>query len=213
MDIYWYGQSCIKIKGKTAAAVFDPFDPDYTGLKLPKDLACDFALITHDHKDHNNKAVIPQDAVIISGPGEYEIKGVAVTGVHVDHDESGGAERGKNTIYNLSIDGLNIIHLGDLGHKLTEEQVEEIGKADILFIPVGGVYTIDSKQATEVVAQLEPRLVIPIHYRLPGLKFPLEDVENFLKEMGVEKTEPQSKLTITKDKLPEEPEIFVISKS
>jgi L-ascorbate metabolism protein UlaG (beta-lactamase superfamily) len=214
MDIYWGGQSLFRIKGKNATLVIDPFDPETVGLKLPKDLASDIVLKTHDHPDHNNIKAIPGEPILVSGPGEYDIKGVAITGVYAPHDDKNGAERGKNTAYNLNMEGLNIVHLGDLGVPLTEEQVQEIGACDILMIPVGGVYTIDAKTATEVVSQLEPRIILPMHYGgLPGFKIPLEPVENFLKEMGVESVEPQPKLTITKDKLPDEPQVVILNKT
>jgi L-ascorbate metabolism protein UlaG (beta-lactamase superfamily) len=213
MDIYWGGQALFKIKGKNATVVIDPFDPETIGLKLPKDLEADMVLRTHEHPDHNNLAAIPGNPIQVLGPGEYDIKGVAITGVSVFHDDKKGEERGKNTVYHINIEGLNIVHLGDLGHVLTEEQVQEIGECDILMVPVGSVYTIDAKAASEVVSQLEPKIILPMHYGgLPGFEIPLEPLENFLKEMGVENPNPQPKLSITKDKLPEEPQVVILNK-
>jgi L-ascorbate metabolism protein UlaG (beta-lactamase superfamily) len=212
MDIYWGGQALFKIKGKSATAIIDPFDPGTVGLKLPKDLEADVALKTHDHPDHNNLAAVTGNPLQITGPGEYEIKGIAIVGIQVYHDSQKGEERGKNTIYNLEIDGLNIVHLGDLGHVLSDDQVQEVGNVDILMVPVGGTYTIDAKLASEVVSQLEPRIILPMHYGIPGLKYELEPVDNFLKEMGVESPTPQAKLSITKDKLPEEPAVILLNK-
>lgn len=212
MEITWFGQACFRLKGKTASVIIDPFDPDIVGLKLPKDLTCDIALQTHDHPDHNFLKAIPPNALKITGPGEYEAKSIAISAISVFHDNKEGTERGKNIVYNVEIDGLNIVHLGDLGHFLTQEQLDAIGNCDILLIPVGGTYTIDSKRATEVVSQLEPKIVIPMHYALEGLKFPLESVENFLKEMAAENIEAQPKLSITKDKLPEELQVVLLSK-
>lgn len=213
MDIYWYGQAMFKLKGKSATVIIDPFDSEFVGLKLPKDMDANIAVRTHDHKDHSNLEAVTGDPIKISGPGEYEIKGISVTGIGLFHDSKEGQERGKNTIYNITIDNLNIVHLGDLGHVLTEDQAEEVGNCDILLIPVGSVFTIDAKMASEVVSQLEPRIIIPMHYKVEGLKFDLEPVENFLKEMGVESPQPQPKLSITKDKLPEEPQVVVLNKS
>lgn len=213
MDIYFYGQACFKLKGRTATVFIDPYKEEFTGLKLPRDLSADVALSTHGHDDHNNLAVITDSVLRVTGPGEYEVKGVSITGIATFHDKENGAARGKNTVYNISIDGLNIVHLGDLGHALSEDQIEEIGSTDILLVPVGSVYTIDAKGASDVVSQLEPKIVIPMHYRLPGLKFELEPVENFLKEMGFEKVEPLPKLSITKDKLPDELQVVVLNKS
>lgn len=212
MDIYFYGQACFKLKGKTATVFIDPYKEEFTGLKLPKDLSATVAVSTHDHDDHNNLDSITDSELKISGPGEYEVGGVSITGVATYHDTEKGAQRGKNTVYNISVDGLNIVHLGDLGEKLTEEQIDEIGSTDILLVPVGSVYTIDAKVASDVVSQLEPRIVIPMHYALPGLKFELEPVENFLKEMGFDSAEPQPKLSVTRDKLPTELQVVVLNK-
>lgn len=218
MDIYWNGQACFKLKGKNGSVIIDPFDPEFTGLKLPKDLTADFVLSSHSHQDHNNTSVVKsssgENARVFNGPGEYEVKGVVVTGIDSFHDNSNGSERGKNIIFHILIDNLNIVHLGDLGQeRLTEEQLGQIGQTDILLVPVGGVYTIDSKIASNIVSQLEPSIIIPMHYNIEGLKFDLEPVDNFLKEMSAESTTPIPKLTITKDKLPEEPQVIVLSKT
>lgn len=203
-----------KLKGKNATVIIDPFNPDFIGLKYPKDVEADIVLKTHDHGDHNNVSAVSGDPKIFDGPGEYESKGVIVTAVASFHDKTQGSERGKNVIFNVNIDGLNIVHLGDLGQaELTEEQVAEIDMTDILLVPVGSVFTINAKEAAGIVAQLEPRIVIPMHYAEPGLKVELEPVENFLKEMGTEGAVPEAKLSITKDKLPEETQVIVLSKT
>lgn len=213
MDITWYGQSCFKIKGKNVSVVIDPYDPEVLGLKLPKELEADIVLKTHDHPDHNNLSVVP-GAKMFDGPGEYESKGAIITGVASYHDKSQGTERGANVIYHIMIDDLRIVHLGDLGQdNLTEAQIQEIDQTDILLIPVGSTYTINAKEASNIVSQLEPKIVIPMHYMLPGLKFNLDPVENFLKEMGAEGTVVEAKLSITKDKLPEETQVVLLSKS
>lgn len=213
MDIYWGGQALFKLKGKKAAVIIDPYKEDFTGLKLPKDLSCDVVLSTHNHDDHNNTRGVASP-MVFSDPGEYEVSGVVITGISSFHDDSNGFERGGNTIFHLMFDGLNIVHLGDLGQsKLTEEQVAQIGEVDILLIPVGSIYTIDGKKAANIVSQLEPKIIIPMHYKIEGLKFELEGVEGFLKEMGAEGTVPQPKLSITKEKLPEEPQVILLAKS
>ncbi len=215
MDIYWYGQSCFKIKGKTATIITDPFNPESIGLKLPKELEGDAVLQTHDHEDHNNTAIVKSlaggDPMVFYAPGEYEVKGAIITGVAGFHDSNEGQERGMNTIFHFYMDGLNIVHLGDLGQpKLTEEQVQTIGQTDILMVPIGGVYTINSQGAAQVISQLEPKVIIPMHYNLPGLKVELEGRERFLKEMGAEESVETPKLIITKDKLPDEPQVVVL---
>lgn len=218
MDIYWHGQACFKLKGKNSTVVIDPFDPDFTGLKLPKDLSADVVLSTHDHQDHNNTQVVngidSPTPFIFKESGEYEVSGVTITGISSFHDNSQGSQRGLNTIFHINMEGLNIVHLGDLGQdKLTEEQIAQISETDILLIPVGSVYTIDGKKASDIVSQLEPKITIPMHFKIEGLKFELEGVENFLKEMGVEGVAAQPKLSITKDKLPEEPQMILLAKS
>lgn len=218
MDIYWLGQAYFKLKGKKATVILDPFKSEFTGLKLPKDLSADIALSSHNHDDHNNTEAIAsstgQKVMVFKDPGEYEVAGVVITGITSFHDNSNGSERGKNTIFHLIFDGLNIVHLGDLGQsQLTEEQVTQVGETDILLVPVGSVYTIDAKKASDIVSQLEPKIIIPMHYKIEGLKFELEGVEGFLKEMGAEGVTPVPKLSITKEKLPEEPVVVVLNKT
>lgn len=212
MDIYWYGQSLFKIKGKSATVVIDPFDPQI-GLKLPKELSADIVLSSHAHYDHNNVAFVGGNPLIVTGPGDYEKNGISIRGISTYHDSTSGSERGKNTAYHLLIDGVNVVHLGDLGHLLSEEQITQIGEADILMIPVGGNYTIDAENASKVVTQLEPRIVIPMHYKIDEVKVDIEGLGPFLKELGAENIQPVPKLSVTKDKLPEETTVVVLSKS
>lgn len=213
MDITYLGHASFRIKGKNACLVTDPYDPKI-GLKFPK-VEADIVSVTHSHFDHAASSLVAGEPFVVSGPGEYEVKGVEIVGVSSFHDNKKGEERGKNTIYNFKIDKLNVAHLGDLGQEsLTDEQVEEIGNVDILLIPVGGYYTIDASVASKIVSQLEPKIVIPMHYRDPNSTIKeLAGVEGFLKEMGKEGIEPVTKFTITADKLPEETQIVVMSKS
>lgn len=218
MDIYWYGQACFKIKGKNASVVIDPYNPDYVGLKLPKDLSADVVLSTHSHEDHNFVSAVSASGadkpMVFDKPGEYEVSGVVITGINSFHDDSQGSERGSNIIFHLLFDNLDIVHLGDLGQgKLTEEQVAEIGQTDVLLVPVGSIYTIDAKAASEIVSQLEAKIIIPMHYQIEGLKFEMANVDGFLKEMGAEGVMSQPKLSITKEKLPEEPQVILLAKS
>ena len=217
MDIYWGGQALFKLKGKNASVIIDPYDPEFTGLKLPKDLTADVVLSSHSHQDHNNSKVATsptgEKPMVFEAPGEYEVAGAVITAINSFHDDSQGSARGTNLIFHIMLDGLNVVHLGDLGQsKLTEEQITQIGEVDILLIPVGSVFTIDGKEAAAIVSQLEPKIIIPMHYKIEGLKFELEGVENFLKEMGAESVVPVPKLSITKEKLPEEPQVVVLSK-
>ena len=212
MEISWIGHSCFRLKGKFATVITDPFDSNSTGLKLPK-LSADLITVSHSHSDHNNPSSIEGSPYLIQGPGEYEVKGVNVVGMATFHDDKGGAERGKNTIYNITVDDVNIAHLGDIGHDLSSEQLEEFGNVDVLLIPVGGVYTIEAHTAAKIAAELEAKVVIPMHYQVEGLKYQLEGVDKFLKEMAKESVTPVSKLVITKDKLPEESQVVVLERS
>lgn len=217
VDVWFHGQACVRVKGKSATIVFDPYDEEFTGLDKLK-VTADIVCVSHDHKDHNNiSAVSPTEEgkqpFVISGPGEFEISGVNIIGISSFHDDKEGAERGKNTIYSATIDEVNFVHLGDLGQKsLTQEQVQELSSCDVLFIPVGSVYTISGKDAPDIISQIEPKIIVPIHYKLPGLKFDLEPVDTFLSTMGKENLEPVQKLSVSKERLPEEPEVVVLEK-
>lgn len=212
MDIFWLGQSCFKLKGKDATVLIDPYKDDFVGLKLSPTEA-DVVTVSHDHQDHNFVEGVKGEPFIIKGPGEYEVKGVNITGVKTFHDNKNGEERGVNTIYNIEIDSVKIAHMGDLGHILTNEQLEELGSVDVLLVPVGGVYTIEADNAAKLASLIEAKIVIPMHYKLEGLKFDLDSVDKFLKELGKENIEPAPKLILRKDKLPEEPQVVVLEKS
>lgn len=213
MEINFLGHASFRIKGKTATAVTDPYDPQMLGIKYPK-VAADIVTISHEHHDHNYSLGVEGAEIIITGPGEYEVKGVKILGVATFHDAEKGQKRGKNTAYRIEMDRISIVHLGDLGHKLTDAQVDVLGNVDIVLIPVGGFYTINAEEATAVVSQLEPKIVIPMHYNRKDIdqsKFgQLGRVEEFLKEMGKENIVPQPKLSVTKEKLPAEPTIVVL---
>lgn len=208
MIITWLGQSCFKLQSGELVAVIDPFSKEI-GLTPPR-FRTDLALVTHGHYDHSNAETLGGEPFLISGPGEYEVKGVYVRGIETFHDKSRGEERGMNTIYKIAMEDLNILHLGDFGEgEMRDETLDEIGDIDILMIPTGGKYTIDAKEAAKVIKQIEPRFVIPMHYKIPGLKLDLDGVEKFLKEVET-KTEPQEKLMIKKRDLGEEEKTEVV---
>ncbi len=215
MDIYPLGHASFRIKGKTATIVTDPYDPSFVGLKFPKIDSPDILTLSHDHPDHNFTSVAKGETTfVVSGPGEYEIKGVFILGIETDHDNKKGAERGKNVVFKVSLDEIRLVHLGDLGRRLTDDEVRELGDVDILFVPTGGTYTIDAKTAAEIVTQIGPSIVIPMHYQRPGmspkLAEALEPVSKFLKETGADSITPQPKLSISKDKLPETTTVVVL---
>ena len=211
MDIVYLGHSSFIIKGKTATVVTDPYD-ERCG-KFPHDTTADIVTVSHDHEDHNQTKLVHGSSFIIAGPGEYEVKGVSIIGVHTWHDDKEGLERGANTVYVIEMEGLRVCHLGDLGHKLTTEQLEEIGSIDIAMIPVGGVYSIDAKTAMEVVKQLDPWVIIPMHFQTPELKLSnqLASVAEFVKETG-KIAQTLLKYVVSKDKLPTETALIVLEK-
>jgi len=215
MIITWKGQSCFQIsasrgKNNPVSIVIDPFKEDI-GLRPPR-VQADILLITHDHPDHSNIKAVSGQPFIIRGPGEYEIKGVFVQGIPAFHDNLQGKERGKVTIYTIGVEGMRICHLGDLGQKeLTSDQLEKIGQVDILMIPIGGVYTIDAGEAVKVMSQIEPKIIIPMHYHIPKLKIKLEGIDKFLKAVGIKSITPLPKLSIKKKEIsPGEAKIIVL---
>lgn len=178
MRIKWLGHSCFKITSKNGIRIVtDPFD-DNVGYKLPA-VETDIVTISHGHFDHNFIDCIMGNFEVVNKVGNFYIKDVPITGIHTYHDDEQGAKRGDNIVYTFEIDDLKICHLGDLGHVLTPSQIEMIGKVDILLIPVGGVYTINSEGALNVVKQLNPSIVIPMHYKTSVLKLNLDTLEGF----------------------------------
>jgi L-ascorbate metabolism protein UlaG (beta-lactamase superfamily) len=213
MDIIPLGHSSFKIRSKRATIVLDPYSSERVGMKFPKNTDADIITVSHAHEDHNAVFAVSGNPYIVDGPGEYEIKGVAIIGVASYHDANNGIDRGKNTIYHIEVDSLHLAHLGDLGTTLTPSQLEELDGVDILFVPVGGFFTIDAATAIKVIESIEPKIVIPMHYSRtelnPKIFEKLEPVSVFLKQIGKE-VAPVPKLSITKDKLPAEMQVVVL---
>ncbi|HNV97366.1 MAG TPA: MBL fold metallo-hydrolase [bacterium] len=184
MKISWLGHSCFKIKGKEADLIIDPYS-DSIGIKMPR-LRADSVLITHDHEDHNNYQAVTNDPIIIDGPGEYEMKGIFIYGKRAYHDNKKGLEKGAITIYLIEEDGITLAHLGDFNQdNLTEEQLQFLENVDVLLVPVGGPYSLKSDSAVKIINEIEPRVIIPMHYQYPGVKIPLEPLDKFIKEIGL----------------------------
>jgi L-ascorbate metabolism protein UlaG (beta-lactamase superfamily) len=218
MTIQWFGQSFFKINtknsvGEDVVVAIDPFDKSY-GLKVPTKFGADIVLISHEHKDHNNVDAIKgtnlsPEPFVVSGPGEYEVKGVMIYGIPAFHDDQEGAERGDITMFLIESEGIWLAHLSDLGQKTLEDsQLEQLRDVDVLMTPVGGTFTINAKEASKIISQVEPRVVIPMHYNLPGLKFKsgakLDGVDKFIKEEGIKSEEIEGKLKINKKDLPQD---------
>lgn len=204
--IMWAGQSCFQIsvsnsKDSSADIVIDSFD-DSLGLKAPN-FSADILLATKDDKEHKNVKGVKGEPFLIDGPGEYEIKTVFIQGIPSFQDEKG--EKINNTIYIIEAEEMRFCHLGDLTQKqLTDEQLEKIGRVDVLMIPVGGDSTISSVEAQKIVGQIEPKIVIPMHYEIPKLKTKLDPVEKFLKAMGKQSVVPQDKFLAKESTMPKE---------
>jgi L-ascorbate metabolism protein UlaG (beta-lactamase superfamily) len=209
-DVQFLGHACVRLKGRDGIVLCDPFGRS-TGLDIGKPTA-HIVTVSHDHGDHNNieavRSLRGEKPFRIDGPGEYEVSGVLVTGVRTYHDKAKGAERGFNTVFVIHLDDVTFCHLGDLGHELSQSQLEAIGDVDVLFVPVGGGETITPAEASGVIAQLEPRIVVPIHYATAQLSFEheLAPLEKFTHEMGLKDVTPEDRLSVTSSNLPPETE-------
>ncbi len=202
------GHSCFRIRGSHATVITDPYPPDL-GYSLGKPTAR-IVTVSHQHPAHSYVQGIGGEPRVVKGPGEYEISDVLIIGISTFHDDEKGEKRGKNTAYLMEVDEISVCHLGDLGHMLTTEQAEELENVDVLLLPVGGVSTINATTAAGLVRQLEPKVVIPMHYKTSCLSRELEPVDRFLKEMGINEINPQPKLSFTKAGLPVSTQVFLL---
>jgi L-ascorbate metabolism protein UlaG (beta-lactamase superfamily) len=206
MEITWYGRACFRLRGRDATAITDPCPPSTGFVAGRHDV--DLLTISHDHADHTYTRSITA-ALTLTRPGEYEHSDLLVTGVRAFHDGNAGTDRGDNIIFAIEIDGVHVCHLGDLGHLLTDEQLSELGPIDVLLVPVGGQTTLTPAEAAEVVAQVSPKLVIPMHFAADGGSKDLLGPETFLHEMAVEPIR-QPKAQVTVSSLPDETQVVVL---
>ncbi len=214
MILTWLGHSCFKLQDKIGpdgvTVVTDPFGKEI-GLKVPN-CEADIVTVSHQHDDHNNVSALRGNPFVINCAGEYDVKNILIEGVDSFHDQTHGSDRGRNLIYRFEIDDISVVHLGDLGQELDDTQLERLAGTDILLIPVGGKYTIDAEKAVATIAQIEPRIVIPMHYRTPELKMEdIDGVDKFIKAIGLTPTY-EEKLKISKKDLPQEDMELVILK-
>lgn len=207
MEITWLGHSCFRIKGKEATVITDPYHPSL-GYPLTK-LQADIVTISHFHPGHCYLESVSGNFKEIKGAGEYEIKGVFITGVTTFHDAEQGKRLGKNTIYLMEMDGITLCHLGDLGHLPDALLIEEMGSVEVLMLPVGEVSTFSLRIAVDLVKHLTPRVVIPMHYKTPYLTRELAPVDKFLKEIGIKEIVPQTKLSLSRSTLPPTTQVLV----
>lgn len=217
MDITYLGHSSFRLKGKDATVVTDPFDKK-VGFALPATTA-DIVTISHDHFDHNHidgvKPTAKREApFIIQAPGEYEVMGVSVFGFPSFHDQEKGEKRGSNTVYTIVLDGITVAHLGDLGHSLDDKFIENLGTVDVLLCPVGGHFTIDSKTAVDLIQEIEPSYIIPMHYKTDAhdqkVFGEVGSLADFEKAFGLS-VEPVKSLSVSAGSLPEQTTLVVLS--
>ncbi|HID87044.1 MAG TPA: lactamase [Anaerolineae bacterium] len=208
MEIVWYGHACFRLRGKEGSVVTDPYDKTI-GYHLPR-LSANVVTVSHDHPGHSYVRGVRGHPKIIAGPGEYEVKGIFIFGIPAFHDRKQGKQRGRNTVYLFEFEDLTICHLGDLGHVPAQPQVEALSDIDVLLIPVGALHTLNASMAAEVINLLEPRIVVPMHYKTDVVKARLAPLRKFLKEMGLKRVKPRESLKIRKGSLPEETQVVVL---
>jgi len=216
MDIQYVGHSCFRLRGKEGLVITDPYGSS-VGFPLPK-LSADVVTISHDHTDHNQIQAVKsttsrEKPFVIDQPGEYEVQGISVYGYPSFHDNSKGAERGRNVMFSIFLDDVHILHLGDLGHALDDQVIENIPEVDVLIVPVGGVYTLDPAGAVEAISRLEPSYVIPMHYKTPqhdaGVYGEMATVEDFVQKYG-KQPKMMDKLTLSGPSSAEETETQLV---
>ena len=216
MEITWYGFSCFRLREGGVTVLCDPYDKKATGLTLPR-IKADIVTISHNRPGHNNAEAVSGDPKVVNGPGEYELKNVGITGLTIYHKAAGGELPERNVAYFFDFDGFTVGHLGDLGHLPQQRQVEDLGEIDVLLVPVSGANTLDATRITEVISLLEPKIVVPMHYRHAGLSSALaeslEPVDKFLKELGISEPTTESMLKLTKASLPEETQVILLEPS
>lgn len=206
VEITLLGHNCFRLRGREVTLITDPFAPAEGSLRI----AADIVTVSHNHDGHTALSAVEGEPRAVTGPGEYEIKGVLITGVGAFHDAERGKTHGRNTVYLIEMDDLRLCHLGDLGHVLSTDQIEEIGTVDVLFVPAGGAHIISAAQATEVISQLEPGIVIPMDWTGARDGQPTGALDKFCHEMGIKEVEPQQRLTVSKSSLPSETQVVVL---
>ncbi len=208
MKIKWMGHSCFLITSKNGTQIVtDPYD-DSVGYPVPS-VSADIVTSSHNHHDHNNFDCVDGEFKVVNKIGDFSVNGISIRGVDTYHDELEGQKRGKNIIFVLKVDELSICHCGDLGHVLDDEAIEKIGHVDILLLPVGGFYTINAEEAVRVREQLKPRVTVPMHYKIGGVKYPIDKVDVFLGLAGSHSKMSANEIEINIDNLNEMPGIIV----
>jgi L-ascorbate metabolism protein UlaG (beta-lactamase superfamily) len=210
LQIRWHGHACFEIRNKITL-VTDPHDGKSIGIPAPS-VEGDIILVSHDHYDHNSvKTVEKEGSTIVTDAKEKTVSDIEIVGFPSFHDESSGAKRGRNIIFKFKFDEITFCHLGDLGHGLDESTVKQIGEVDILFVPIGGTYTIDSDKAWEVISMIEPKITIPMHYKIEGLSLPISGLDAFLDKSKYKIIKVGNEIDLEKEDLPKEPEVWTFT--
>jgi len=210
MEIIWYGHSCFRMTERgLATVVVDPFDSNAIGY-FPLKLKSDIVAVSHDAPGHNFTNAVKGAGHILTGPGEYEIGGVFITAVQTDGNNRKKVEQPRNTLYVFDYDGLTVAHLGDLKQVPSQAEVEALGPVNVALIPIGGGDGLNAAKAAEVVSQLEPNIIIPMHYQTGDGKIDLDSLDKFIKEMGLQPIDPVPSLKVIKSGLPSESKVIVL---
>lgn len=212
LQIRWHGHSCFEITDDNVL-VTDPHDGKSIGISAPQ-VKTDVVLVSHDHYDHNSVKTVQKDGTkAVREPGKKTAFGTPIYGYSSFHDKKQGKKRGKNIIFKFQIEGLTFCHLGDLGHTLSDETAGKIEGVDVLFIPVGENFTVSVDEAWSIIEKIQPRIVVPMHYKVGGLSLPISSVEPFLetKKEGYKVLRVGNEIDIEKEDLPAEPEIWVFT--
>jgi L-ascorbate metabolism protein UlaG (beta-lactamase superfamily) len=210
MEIFWYGHSCFRLTERgLATVVVDPFDSKAVGY-FPLKLKADIVAISHDAPGHNYINAAKGANQILTGPGEYEIGGVFINAVQTDGHGKKKDEYPCNTLYVFDYDGLTVAHLGDLKQVPTQSEIEALGNVNVVLIPVGGGGGLNAAKAAEIISLLEPNIIIPMHYKTRDVSVPLDSLDKFLKEMGLQPLDTVPSLKITKSALPSESRVIVL---
>jgi L-ascorbate metabolism protein UlaG (beta-lactamase superfamily) len=209
MDLTWLGHACFRLRGREGVVLTDPPDPK-SGAAIPK-TAADLVTISHDDPRHNSLRSVGGEPVVLRGPGEYEVREILVTGIRTFRDEERGARRGPNTVYAIRLDDLVVCHLGGLGHVIPADDLERLGDVDVALVPIGGAEAdLTAQKAAEVIHQLEPKVVVPMSYDPDDAGRKDSPFQRLLHELGVKEIAPTSKLSLSRNSLPENVQVVVL---
>jgi L-ascorbate metabolism protein UlaG (beta-lactamase superfamily) len=210
MEITWYGHSCFRLTERgMATVVCDPFDSEAVGYE-PLKLKADIVTSSHEAPGHSFLNAVKGYSHAITGPGEFEIGSVFITGIQMDGQGKKTADLPQNTLYVFDYMGITVAHLGDMHSVPPQNEIEALGTVHIVLVPVGGGSGLNAAKAAEIVSLLEPNIVIPMHYSTPAARVPLEKLDKFLKEMGLHEAEKVPSLKVTRSGLPDETKLVVL---